>query len=288
MPELPEVETVRRGVDAAFRGGRISSVAVYHPRTVRRHALGAEDFAATLTGLTVTGSGRRGKFMWLELDDGSSRFMARKLRQGRALVCHLGMSGQFRVMDPGGEAHPHLRARLRFGDGPELWFVDQRTFGFLEVADIDDTLPKSLAHIAPDPFEAAFDADRAVERLRSRRIEVKKALLDQGWISGVGNIYADEALWRARIHGRRKGERISVSKAHELLTCVRAVLEEAIAAGGTSFDELYVRVNGQSGYFSRELAAYGRAGQPCRRCGTPIRKEVIGDRSAHYCPNCQR
>ncbi|WP_199037747.1 bifunctional DNA-formamidopyrimidine glycosylase/DNA-(apurinic or apyrimidinic site) lyase [Glycomyces salinus] len=275
MPELPEVETVRRGVDAAFRGGRITSVEVYNPRTVRRHMLGSEDFAATLTGLTVTGSGRRGKFMWLELDD------------GRALVCHLGMSGQFRVMDPGSEAHPHLRARLRFAHGPELWFVDQRTFGFLEVADTDDTLPKSLAHIAPDPFEAAFDADRAVERLRARRIEVKKALLDQGWISGVGNIYADEALWRARIHGRRKGERISEGKAHELLDCVRAVLAEAIEAGGTSFDELYVRVNGQSGYFSRELAAYGRAGQPCRRCGTPIRKEVIGDRSAHYCPNCQ-
>ena len=276
MPELPEVETVRRGVEAAFRGGRISSVEVFNPRTVRRHALGAADFTATLTGLTITGSGRRGKFMWLDLDD------------GRALVCHLGMSGQFRVMDPGSEPHRHLRARLRFGSGPELWFIDQRTFGFLEVAETDGALPQTLSHIAPDPFEEAFDAERAVERLRSRRIEVKKALLDQGWISGIGNIYADEALWRARIRGRRRGERTSPAEARKLIGCVRDVLAEAIEAGGTSFDELYVRVNGESGYFSRELAAYGRTGQPCRRCGTPIRKEVIGDRSSHYCPNCQR
>ncbi|GAB3644693.1 Fpg/Nei family DNA glycosylase [Glycomyces tarimensis] len=276
MPELPEVETVRRGVDAAFRGGRISAVEVYNPRAVRRHLPGAEDFTANLNGLTVAGSGRRGKFMWLHLDD------------GRALVCHLGMSGQFRVMDAGAEPHKHLRARLRFDDGRELWFVDQRTFGFLELAELEGAVPKTLAHIAPDVFEPEFDAALCATRLRARRIEVKKALLDQAWISGVGNIYADEALWRAGIRGRRLGEKISQRKGLELLVHVREVLEEALAAGGTSFDALYVRVNGQSGYFSRELAVYGRAGQPCRRCGTPIRREVIGDRSAHYCPKCQR
>ncbi|WP_100446738.1 bifunctional DNA-formamidopyrimidine glycosylase/DNA-(apurinic or apyrimidinic site) lyase [Glycomyces xiaoerkulensis] len=276
MPELPEVETVRRGVDAAIRGGRISAVEVHHPRSVRRHLPGADDFAATLTGLTVNGSGRRGKFMWLHLDD------------GRALVCHLGMSGQFLVKDAGAEAHRHLRARLRFADEQELWFVDQRTFGCLEVADLDGAVPKTLGHIAPDVFEPEFDPARCAARLRSRRIEVKKALLDQTWISGVGNIYADEALWRAGIRGRRPGARVSEREAAELLRCVEAVLAEAIEAGGTSFDELYVRVNGESGHFSRDLAVYGKAGRPCRRCGTAIRREVIGDRSAHFCPDCQR
>ncbi len=287
MPELPEVETVRRGVDAAFRGGRISAVEVYHPRSVRRHVAGIEDFTASLSGLTVTGSGRRGKFMWLELDAAPSA--ADRAREGdRALVCHLGMSGQFRVMDAGAEAHRHLRVRLRFDDERELWFVDQRTFGFLEVVDHDGTVPKTLDHIAPDVFEPEFDAERCAARLRSRRIEVKKALLDQGWISGVGNIYADEALWRAGIHGRRPGERISHGEALELIGHVRSVLEEALDAGGTSFDPLYVQVNGESGYFSRELAVYGKAGQPCRTCGAAIRREVIGGRSSHYCPDCQR
>ncbi|MCH7231461.1 bifunctional DNA-formamidopyrimidine glycosylase/DNA-(apurinic or apyrimidinic site) lyase [Glycomyces sp. L485] len=276
MPELPEVETIRRGVDAAFRGGRISAVAVYNPRTVRRHPAGAEDFAASLEGQVITGSGRRGKFMWLTLDD------------GRALVCHLGMSGQFLVRAPGVTPHKHLRALLRFEDERELWFVDQRTFGFLEIAEFDGHVPTTLSHIAPDVFEPEFDAAQCAARLRSRRIEVKKALLDQGWISGVGNIYADEALWRAGIRGRRLGERISQRKALELLGHVRVVLEDALDSGGTSFDALYVRVNGESGYFSRKLAVYGRAGQPCRHCGTAIRREVIGDRSAHYCPNCQR
>jgi formamidopyrimidine-DNA glycosylase len=287
VPELPEVETVRRGVDAAFRGGLISAVEVYNPRAVRRHAAGIEDFTAVLRGMTVTGSGRRGKFMWLHLEAHPSAGVGPP-GGDLALVCHLGMSGQFRVMDAGAEAHRHLRVRLRFADERELWFVDQRTFGFLEVAGHDGAVPKTLGHIAPDVFEPEFDAERAAARLRSRRIEVKKALLDQGWISGVGNIYADEALWRAGIRGRRLGERISRPKALELIGHVRTVLEEALEAGGTSFDPLYVRVNGESGYFSRELAVYGRAGQPCRRCGTAIRREVIGDRSAHYCPRCQR
>ena len=287
MPELPEVETVRRGVDAAFRGGRISAVEVYNPRAVRRHAAGADDFAASLKGLEITGSGRRGKFMWLDLNQ--SQFTARKLRRGRrALVCHLGMSGQFLVRAPGVTPHKHLRAMLRFDDDRELWFVDQRTFGFLELAEFDGFVPGTLGHIAPDVFEPEFDAALTASRLRARRIEVKKALLDQGWISGVGNIYADEALWRARIRGRRLGARISEQEALDLLGHVRAVLEDALESGGTSFDALYVRVNGESGYFSRKLAVYGKAGQPCKRCGATILREVIGDRSAHYCPECQK
>jgi formamidopyrimidine-DNA glycosylase len=286
VPELPEVETVRRGVDAAFRGGRIASVEVRNPRAVRRHIAGPTDFAASLAGATIVGSGRRGKFMWLELDD--SRVLPGDLPgSGRALICHLGMSGQFRVIDGDQAPHQHLRLRIRFEDERELWFVDQRTFGFLEIAELDSGLPKTLRHIAPDVFEPEFDAQTCVSRLRSRRIEVKKALLDQGWISGVGNIYADEALWRAGIRGRRLGTRIGEARAHELLRQIRSVLEDALAAGGTSFDALYVNVNGESGYFSRGLAVYGRAGQPCPKCGTAIRREVIGDRSAHYCPECQ-
>lgn len=276
MPELPEVETVRRGVDAAFRGGRIRTVEVYNPRTVRRHATGIADFQLRLTGLQVTGSGRRGKFMWLTLDD------------GHALVCHLGMSGQLHVVTDGRAAHKHLRGRIGFTDARELWFIDQRTFGYWDLAELDGTVPKTMAHIAPDVFEAEFDAAAAAERLLRRTIEVKKALLDQTWISGVGNIYADEALWRARLRGRRSGDSLSKRKALELLGHVKDVLTESLAVGGTSFDALYVDARGEAGYFARELAVYGRAGQPCPRCATPIKREVIGDRSAHYCPKCQR
>ncbi|GAA1667584.1 bifunctional DNA-formamidopyrimidine glycosylase/DNA-(apurinic or apyrimidinic site) lyase [Glycomyces endophyticus] len=276
MPELPEVETVRRGVDAAFRGGRISAVEVYNPRTVRRHVPGIADFQASLKGLEITGTGRRGKFMWLALDD------------GRALICHLGMSGQLHVVTDGREAHKHLRGRMTFVDARELWFIDQRTFGYWQLSDMEDGVPASVGHIAPDVFEAAFDASLSADRLLKRRIEVKKALLDQGWISGVGNIYADEALWRARLRGRRTGDSLTRRKALELLGHVADVLTESLAVGGTSFDELYVDARGEAGYFARELAVYGRAGQPCRRCGTAIVREVIGDRSAHYCPKCQK
>jgi formamidopyrimidine-DNA glycosylase len=276
VPELPEVETVRRGVDAAFRGGQISAVEVYNPRTVRRHATGIADFQASLKGLEITGTGRRGKFMWLSLDD------------GRALICHLGMSGQLHVVTDGREAHKHLRGRMTFTDERELWFIDQRTFGYWELSDMDGAVPKTVGHIAPDVFEAAFDASASADRLLKRTIEVKKALLDQGWVSGVGNIYADEALWRARLRGRRTGDSLTRRKALELLGHVEDVLTESLAVGGTSFDELYVDARGEAGYFARELAVYGRAGQPCKRCQTPIVREVIGDRSAHYCPKCQK
>jgi len=286
VPELPEVETVRRGVDEAFRGGHIRTVEVYNPRAVRRHATGIADFQLSLTGLQVTGSGRRGKFMWLTLAEPSEGSPA--LPSDRALVCHLGMSGQLHVVTDGREAHKHLRARIAFADARELWLIDQRTFGYWDLAELDGTVPKTMAHIAPDVFEAEFDAAAAAEKLLRRHIEVKKALLDQTWISGVGNIYADEALWRARLRGRRSGDSLSKRKALELLGHVKDVLTESLAVGGTSFDELYVDARGEAGYFARELAVYGRAGQPCKRCGTPIKREVIGDRSAHYCPKCQR
>ncbi|MFC4336934.1 bifunctional DNA-formamidopyrimidine glycosylase/DNA-(apurinic or apyrimidinic site) lyase [Salininema proteolyticum] len=276
MPELPEVETIRRGVDANFRGAEIAEADVLHQRAVRRQAEGGEFFAQSLAGARITGSSRRGKYMWLTLDS------------GQALLCHLGMSGQFHAVTEKIPAHRHLRIALRFTDGRELWFVDQRTFGGMEVTEMADGLPERISHIAPDVFDPAYDADRAVERLRAKRSEVKRVLLDQGWVSGIGNIYADEALWRAGLSPVRSGHRVGTAKAADLLSHVTDVLTEAVTAGGTSFDELYVNVNGESGYFDRSLNAYGRAGQPCRRCETVMRKRVVGGRATHHCPHCQR
>ncbi|WP_433216256.1 bifunctional DNA-formamidopyrimidine glycosylase/DNA-(apurinic or apyrimidinic site) lyase [Dactylosporangium sp. CS-047395] len=276
MPELPEVETVRRGLDKWVSGRRIATVEVLHPRAVRRHVAGAEHFAGILAGRRVGAVMRRGKYLWLPLDDED------------ALIGHLGMSGQL-LMQPGdAAAEIHLRVRLTFDDdGPELRFVDQRTFGGLSVSLGGAVLPGELAHIALDPVDPLFVDDVFVERLRKRRTEVKRALLDQTLISGVGNIYADEALWRAGLHGVRDTSQLSRPAARRLLGHVRDVLNEAIGQGGTSFDALYVNVNGESGYFERSLNAYGREGLPCNRCGSPIRREAFMNRSSFSCPKCQ-
>jgi formamidopyrimidine-DNA glycosylase len=275
MPELPEVETIRRGLDRWVTGRRVRDVEVHHPRAVRRHVAGPDDFAAALAGRTLAGALRRGKYLWLPLDGGD------------ALVAHLGMSGQLLVGDPVAPRQRHLRARLTFCDGGhDLRFVDQRTFGGLSVAAGGAEGPPALRHIARDPVDPLFD-EEVLRDLRRRRTGVKRALLDQRLISGIGNIYADEALWRARLHWGRPTDRLTAAQARELLTAVRAVLAAAIAAGGTSFDALYVNVNGQSGYFARSLEAYGRAGLPCRRCGTPIRRDHWMNRSAYSCPACQ-
>jgi formamidopyrimidine-DNA glycosylase len=178
--------------------------------------------------------------------------------------------------------------RFRFtDDGPELRFVDQRTFGGLSVSEGGAGLPAEIAHIARDPMDPEFSDDEFVAALRRRRTEVKRALLDQTLISGVGNIYADEALWRAGLHGVRPTDALTGPAARRLLGHVRDVLAEAITAGGTSFDALYVNVNGESGYFDRSLNAYGRQGQPCHRCGAPIRREAFMNRSSYSCPRCQ-
>jgi formamidopyrimidine-DNA glycosylase len=276
MPELPEVETVRRGLDQWVTGRRIATVEVLHPRAIRRHLPGAVHFADVLAGRLVGAVQRRGKYLWLPLDDED------------ALVGHLGMSGQL-LMQPGhAPAETHLRIRFRFADdGPELRFVDQRTFGGLAVSSGGAVLPAELAHIALDPVDPLFVDDVFVENLRRRRTEVKRALLDQTLISGVGNIYADEALWRAKLHGTRQTGLLSRPVARRLLGHVRDVLNEAIGQGGTSFDALYVNVNGESGYFERSLNAYGREGEPCNRCGTPIRREAFMNRSSYSCPRCQ-
>jgi formamidopyrimidine-DNA glycosylase len=270
------VETVRQGLAKWVAGRRIAAVEVRHPRAVRRHLAGAADFSAVLAGRTVVDVCRRGKYLWMPLDSGD------------AIVGHLGMSGQLVLEPTETPDETHLRIRFAFGDGgPQLRFVDQRTFGGLAVSAGGAVLPAEIAHIARDPMDPSFADAAFVAALRRRRTEVKRALLDQTLISGVGNIYADEALWRAKLHGARLTAALTRPAARRLLGHVRDVLSEAVAAGGTSFDALYVNVNGESGYFDRSLNAYGREGEPCLRCGAPIRREPFMNRSSYSCPRCQ-
>ncbi len=281
MPELPEVETVRRGLLTHLAGRRIKAVRVHHDRAVRRHPGGADDFQAVLAGRLVQDVRRRGKYLWWALDDGD------------AVLAHLGMSGQFRLGGPTGTApdplHPHLRIRFTFDDaGPGLDFLDQRTFGGMTYAPGGAELPAAIAHIARDPLDPAFSAADVVAAVRRRHTGIKRALLDQTVVSGVGNIYADEALWRARMHFERPTERLTRAQASTVLAAATEVMTDALAVGGTSFDALYVDVNGESGYFDRSLNVYGRADRPCPRCGTAIRRSAFMNRSSYWCPRCQR
>ncbi|MGH3343499.1 MAG: bifunctional DNA-formamidopyrimidine glycosylase/DNA-(apurinic or apyrimidinic site) lyase [Carbonactinosporaceae bacterium] len=276
MPELPEVEVVRRGLARFVAGRTVGTIRVAHPRAVRRHVAGAADFTTLLVGRRVEDACRRGKYLWLPLDSGD------------ALLAHLGMSGQFRIRPPGSPSEAHTRVRIAFTDGGhELRFVDQRTFGGLAVELAGSGLPPSIAHIAADPLEPSFDPEEFFRALRRRRSNLKRALLDQSLVSGVGNIYADEALWRAGLHYARRTEGVRRTEVRAVLGAVSDVMTEALAQGGTSFDSLYVNVNGQSGYFERSLNAYGRAGRPCNRCGTSIRRERFMNRSSYLCPACQ-
>ncbi|RJL25035.1 bifunctional DNA-formamidopyrimidine glycosylase/DNA-(apurinic or apyrimidinic site) lyase [Bailinhaonella thermotolerans] len=281
MPELPEVEVVRRGVEKHVAGRTVAAAEVFHPRAIRRHVAGAEDFAGRLAGRVIAEPRRRGKYMWLPLADEAGN-------ADEAMLAHLGMSGQLLVMAPGSPAEKHLRVRLTFDDGGgDLRFVDQRTFGHLMVAPLVDGVPAPISHIAADPLEPGFDEALFAAKLKARRTGIKRALLDQSLISGVGNIYADEALWRARLHWARPTETLTRPKVAELVQAVREVMTEALGQGGTSFDSLYVNVNGESGYFDRSLAAYGRRDEPCPRCGTPIRRDAFMNRSSYTCPKCQ-
>ncbi|MFI5772470.1 bifunctional DNA-formamidopyrimidine glycosylase/DNA-(apurinic or apyrimidinic site) lyase [Streptomyces sp. NPDC051658] len=280
MPELPEVEVVRRGLERWVTGRSVGDVEVLHPRAVRRHLAGGVDFAARLGGARFGTAMRRGKYLWVPLDDASS-----------SLLGHLGMSGQLLVQPQDAPDEKHLRIRIRFDDslGTELRFVDQRTFGGLSLHEnTPDGLPDTIAHIARDPLDPAFDDAAFHAALRLRRTTVKRALLDQSLISGVGNIYADEALWRSRLHYDRPTATLTRPKSAELLGHVRQVMTAALDQGGTSFDSLYVNVNGESGYFDRSLDAYGREDEPCHRCGAPIRRRPWMNRSSYFCPRCQR
>lgn len=280
MPELPEVEVVRRGLAEHVVGRVIESVAVTHPRSVRRHLEGAADLAARLAGLKVLGAERRGKYLWLTFDEPDT-----------ALVVHLGMSGQMLVMpsDAPVEKHAHIRATL--GDGTQLRFVDQRTFGGWALAplvEVDGTaVPEPVAHIARDPLDPRFDVESVVAAMRGKQTEIKRVLLDQSVISGIGNIYADESLWRAKLHGERVAAKLTRPVLSSLIAETQAVMGEALQAGGTSFDALYVNVNGQSGYFERSLKAYGREDEGCGRCGAPMVREKFMNRSSFSCPRCQ-
>ncbi len=259
----------------------VAEVEVFHPRPVRRHLAGPADFASRLTGRTFTGARRRGKYLWLPLDDVDGN-------GGDALLGHLGMSGQMLVQPADAPDERHLRVRFRFADGgPELRFVDQRMFGGLSFAEGGARLPAEIAHIARDPLDPEFDDAAFVSRLRRRTAGVKRLLLDQGLISGVGNIYADEALWLARLHGDRAGDRLRRADVERVLSGARQVMVQALGEGGTSFDALYVNVNGESGYFDRSLQAYGQEGRPCTRCGTPIVRTAFMNRSSYFCPTCQ-
>ncbi|WP_103535345.1 bifunctional DNA-formamidopyrimidine glycosylase/DNA-(apurinic or apyrimidinic site) lyase [Streptomyces sp. SM11] len=279
MPELPEVEVVRRGLERWVSGRTVTEVEVLHPRSVRRHLAGGADFAARLRGVRFGTAMRRGKYLWVPIDEAAA-----------SLLGHLGMSGQLLVQPADAPDEKHLRVRMRFDDalGTELRFVDQRTFGGLSLHDnTPDGLPDTIAHIARDPLDPLFDDAAFHSALRLRRTTVKRALLDQSLISGVGNIYADEALWRARLHYDRPTATLTRPRSAELLGHARDVMNAALAQGGTSFDSLYVNVNGESGYFSRELNVYGRSDQACNRCGTRIRRAPFMNRSSYFCPKCQ-
>lgn len=275
MPELPEVEVVRRGLETALVGRRVDAVSVLHPRPVRRHAAGPDDFAATLVGRRFEVPQRRGKFLWLPFDDQD------------ALLAHLGMSGQFRLDAPDAPLQRHSRVLIDLDDGVQLRFVDQRMFGGLSLSPGGAELPVEVAHIALDLLDPVLDRAALVTRIRSRARAIKRVLLDQTVVSGIGNIYADEALWVAGIHGEIPADRLAPDQVNRVVDAATAVMTQALAQGGTSFDALYVNVNGESGYFDRSLQAYGRVDRPCSRCGNLIIRTTFMNRSSYSCPYCQ-
>lgn len=286
MPELPEVEVVRAGLEPAVTGATVSSVVVFDTRSLRRHDGPAEDFVDRLTDRELGVPERRGKFLWIPLDGGD-----------QALVTHLGMSGQVLLRDRGtDDARTRIRIDLDAPLGPlRLNFVDQRIFGSMAIDTLVPTsdhpeqlVPTAVAHIARDPLDPRFDDARFLDTLARRRTTIKRALLDQTLISGIGNIYADESLWAAKVHYDQPTGTLSRPRARRLLAEVRLVLGRALTEGGTSFDAQYLNVNGQSGYFSRSLAAYGRQGEPCPRCGRPVVRESFMNRGSHFCPHCQK
>ena len=276
MPELPEVETVRRGLHQLISGYRIVDALDLHPRTLKAESIAP---LSTLKGARITGTGRRGKFLWITLD------------RPFVLVAHLGMSGQFLIAQKDRPAAKHIRAQFALKKSlrsRELLFNDQRTFGWLSVEQLTDGVPSSAQHIALDPFDPGFDYQETITKFAQRRVRIKTALLNQEIMSGVGNIYADEALWRAKVHPESLTSELSRKKITAVIDSATQVMQEAIAKGGTSFDDLYIDVNGESGFFDQSISAYGREDEPCPRCGAPIRRIVISARSSHFCPRCQR
>ena len=297
MPELPEVETVRAGLASHVIGALVNEIEVHDSRSLKRNFSGLDGFVNELTGERLQGVIRRGKFLWLPLT------------ATRAVVCHLGMSGQVLVRSKEFGEDKLTRITLRLvkptGEEIEMRFVDQRLFGGMQIDDLLETgegvpaghfpegeassmIPVSVSHIARDPLDPNFDAGLVVSKMRKRSSGIKRVLLDQNLMSGIGNIYADETLWRTRLHYDRPASIISAKKLNDVIEVAKDVLGEAVERGGTSFDEQYKNVNGESGYFSQDLNAYSRAGLPCQRCGSAIKREAWANRSSYFCPKCQR
>jgi formamidopyrimidine-DNA glycosylase len=276
VPELPEVETVRRGLAELLVNYRINEVQELHRRVRKSSSLAP---ISAIEGARITGVNRRGKYLWFELD------------RPQVLVAHLGMSGQFLFQQRDRPRAKHVRALFKISKGvrnKELVFNDQRTFGWLSVEELADGVPTSAVHVGLDPFDLGFDKRVTARNYVKRNLKIKTALLSQAIMSGVGNIYADEALWRAKVHPELLTSDMSMKRIELVIESAIGVMGEAILKGGTSFDELYINVNGESGFFEQSLAAYGQTDRPCPRCGTPIKRIIVGQRSSHFCPRCQR
>ena len=297
MPELPEVETVRAGLAQHLVGARVKAIEVFDARSLKRNVAGVSGFLDELTGSRIQAVVRRGKFLWLPLN------------ASRAMVGHLGMSGQILVRTKGFTADAQTRVVIDVEDSSgnelEIRFVDQRLFGGLAIDDLVPTsdgglggfspeaetgpqIPATVAHIARDLLDPEFNPALVAERMTKKNSGIKRVLLDQNLLSGIGNIYADESLWFAKLHYDKLASAISKRKHLELIEIATDVLRKAVAQGGTSFDEQYKNVNGESGYFSQSLHAYGQTGSPCSRCGTPIKREAWANRGSHFCPKCQK
>jgi formamidopyrimidine-DNA glycosylase len=276
VPELPEVETVRRGLSQLVVGYRVDEVQELHPRVRKSSSLSP---ISAIEGARIISVNRRGKYLWFELD------------RPQVLAAHLGMSGQFLFQQRDRPRAKHVRALFKISKGgckKELVFNDQRTFGWLSVEELADGVPTSAVHIGRDPFDPRFDKSMTLRNYARRNLKIKTALLSQAIMSGVGNIYADEALWRAKVHPEVLASGMSLKRIELVIDSAIEVMREAILTGGTSFDDLYINVNGESGFFEQSLAAYGQTDRPCPRCGTPIKRIIVGQRSSHFCPRCQR
>ena len=306
MPELPEVETVRAGLAPALTNATVTAVDVLDVRSLKRHAGGVQDFIKTMVGAKVLGVVRRGKFLWLPLEvNGEKRNLA--------MVGHLGMSGQMLLRKPNDPEDKLTRVVVHLttakGKSVEFRFIDQRIFGSLAIDELLPTadgkpggfsagvgsgkswqnlIPIQAAHITRDPLDLDFDEDFVLAKFKKKNSGIKRVLLDQQTMSGIGNIYADEALWRSKLHYDQPANSLSKAKSKELLEHVRQILARAVEEGGTSFDEQYKNVNGESGYFAVSLNAYGMTGLPCARCGRPIKRENWMNRGSHFCPHCQK
>ena len=283
MPELPEVEVVRKGLAKHVKNRKISNAKVRNNRALRNFKFSTKTFEKTVAGFTINSVERRGKFLWMTLKNSS-----------QAISAHLGMSGQMLMVKKDEKPSTHARVTFDFSDTKRsLHFIDQRTFGWVNLEELVEAkdkrlVPQSVLHISPDLFEETFDLDKTISNIKKRKTGIKQALLNQEIVAGIGNIYADEALWLAKTHWADVCENLSEKKINEILISAKEVMAKALEKGGTSFDDLYIDVNGESGYFENELNAYGREGERCYRCDLEMVREAFSNnRSSTICPNCQ-